>query len=108
MEAAQKRLTEGAISLMHWKIISLLFGYSHRRDDQRKTGQCGSVTAYPATGGSWDLPDGLIDRIECCGLMVPSVTGCWKSPVDCLQPGKSRHYAALVGKPLCAATDAPE
>ena len=20
--------------------------------------------------GSWDLPDGLIDRIECCGLMV--------------------------------------
>ncbi len=40
--------------------------------------------------------------------MVTSVTGCWKSPVDCLQPGKSAHYAALVGKPLCAATDAPE
>ncbi|STE82751.1 putative diguanylate cyclase [Escherichia coli] len=41
--------------------------------------------------GSWDLPDGLIDRI---GVLwadgYRSVTGCWKSPVDCLQPGKSR------------------
>ncbi len=31
-----------------------------------------------------------------------------KSPVDCLQPGKSAALCCPCGKPLCAATDAPE
>lgn len=28
--------------------------------------------------GSWELPEGLIDRIESCGLMVTVGCGCWK------------------------------
>lgn len=31
--------------------------------------------------GSWDLPDGLIDRIECCGLMV--TVGHWVLEESC-------------------------
>ncbi len=59
--------------------------------------------------GSWDLPDGLIDRIECCGLMV--TVGHWvleESLSIACSLARARHYAALVGKPLCAATDAPK
>ncbi|MGU0160222.1 hypothetical protein ACVXHB_05940 [Escherichia coli] len=51
--------------------------------------------------GSWDLPDGLIDRIECCGLMV--TVGHWVLEESCrllAASARARHYAALVGKPL--------
>ena len=56
---------------MHWKIISLLFGYSYQVEmTSGKLVSAEVILAYPATG--WQLgPAGyLIDRIECCGLMV--------------------------------------
>jgi EAL domain-containing protein (putative c-di-GMP-specific phosphodiesterase class I) len=39
--------------------------------------------------GSWELPEGLIERIESCGLMV--TVGYWVLEESCRQllPGKS-------------------
>ncbi|STI15163.1 putative diguanylate cyclase [Escherichia coli] len=59
--------------------------------------------------GSWDLPDGLIDRIECCGLMV--TVGHWVLEESCrlLAAWQERGIMLpLSVNPLCAATDAPE
>ena len=57
--------------------------------------------------GSWDLPDGLIDRIECCADGYRRSLGAGRVLSIACSLARARHYAALVGKPLCAATDAP-
>ncbi|UGE84019.1 EAL domain-containing protein (plasmid) [Escherichia coli] len=66
---------------MHWKIISLRFGYSQVEMTSGKLVSAEVLLRIQQPDGSWDLPDGLIDRIECCGLMV--TVGHWVLEESC-------------------------
>lgn len=58
--------------------------------------------------GSWELPEGLIDRIESCGLMV--TVGYWvlkKHAASC-QPARTRSHAAALGEFISSPVDAPK
>lgn len=110
MEAAQKRLTEESDILN--ALENHQFAIWLQPQVEMTSGKLVSAEVLlriQQPDGSWDLPDGLIDRIECCGLMV--TVGHWVLErvlsIAC-SLARARHYAALVGKPLCAATDAPK
>lgn len=90
MEAAQQRLTEESDILN--ALDNHQFAIWLQPQVEMSSGKVLSAEALlrvQQPDGSWELPEGLIDRIESCGLMVRSGTGCWKSPVASFPPGRS-------------------
>jgi EAL domain-containing protein (putative c-di-GMP-specific phosphodiesterase class I) len=58
--------------------------------------------------GSWELPEGLIERIESCGLMV--TVGYWVLEETCpaVSLARTRSHAAAVGEFVRSPVDAPK
>ncbi|XNM74413.1 sensor domain-containing phosphodiesterase [Escherichia coli] len=82
MEAAQKRLTEESDILNALENHQFAIWLRHRtRSTSGKLVSAEVLLRIQQPDGSWDLPDGLIDRIECCGLMV--TVGHWVLEESC-------------------------
>ena len=82
MEAAQKRLTEESDILN--ALENHQFAIWLQPQVEMTSGKLVSAEVLlriQQPDGSWDLPDGLIDRIECCGLMV--TVGHWVLEESC-------------------------
>ena len=82
MEAAQQRLTEESDILN--ALENHQFAIWLQPQVEMTSGKLVSAEVLlriQQPDGSWDLPDGLIDRIECCGLMV--TVGHWVLEESC-------------------------
>lgn len=109
MEAAQKRLTEESDILN--ALENHQFAIWLQPQVEMTSGKLVSAEVLlriQQPDGSWDLPDGLIDRIECCGLMV--TVGHWVLEESCrlLAARQERGIMLPLSVNLCAATDAPK
>ncbi len=108
MEAAQKRLTEESDILN--ALENHQFAIWLQPQVEMTSGKLVSAEVLlriQQPDGSWDLPDGLIDCIECCGLMV--TVGHWVLEESCrlLAALQERGIMLPLSVNLCAATDAP-
>ncbi|MFL4213227.1 biofilm formation regulator HmsP [Enterobacter mori] len=84
MEKAQQRLTEESDILT--ALDNRQFAIWLQPQVNLLTGEVNSAEALlrmQQTDGSWELPEGLIDRIESCGLMVS--VGYWVLEESCRQ-----------------------
>lgn len=109
MEEAQQRLTEENDILT--ALDNHQFALWMQPQVEMSSGKVLSAEALlrmQQPDGSWELPEGLIDRIESCGLMV--TVGYWVLEETCrqLSAGRARPDAAALGEPVCATADASE
>ncbi len=110
MEKAQQRLTEESDILT--AMDNRQFALWLQPQVNLRTGEVTSAEALlrmQQPDGTWELPEGMIERIESCGLMV--TVGYWVLEESCRQlaaPATTGHHAAAVGESLCATADAPD
>lgn len=90
MEAAQQRLTEESDILNALENHRFALWLQPQVDmTSGKVLSAEVLLRMQQPDGSWELPDGLIERIESCGLMV--TVGQWVLEESCrlLSPGRN-------------------
>lgn len=109
MEKAQQRLTEESDILT--AMDNRQFALWLQPQVNLRTGEVTSAEALlrmQQPDGTWELPEGMIERIESCGLMV--TVGYWVLEESCRQLAarQQRGITLPLSVNLCATADAPD
>lgn len=109
MEKAQQRLTEESDILT--AMDNRQFALWLQPQVNLRTGEVTSAEALlrmQQPDGTWELPEGMIERIESCGLMV--TVGYWVLEETCRQLAawQQRGITLPLSVNLCATADAPD